>query len=147
MEKKRTDSVQNRFTAYLVAALGNKRISYIKRKIRQHEREQAQVDFLEKNHTDFDAQFHAYMMEKTATASGDWEILRELRALAESERLIKALGRLKERDRGILFARVFEELTFSELGEKFRLEPKQAEMAYYYILRKLRKELEGKNGF
>ncbi len=147
MEKKRTDSVQNRFTAYLVAALGNKRISYIKRKIRQHEREQAQVDFLEKSHTDFDAQFHAYMMEKTATASGDWEILRELRALAESERLIKALGRLKERDRGILFARVFEELTFSELGEKFRLEPKQAEMAYYYILRKLRKELEGKNGF
>ncbi len=147
MKDKNTDSVQNRFTAYLMAAVGNKRISYIERKIRQHEREQVQVDLLEKNHTDFDAQFHAYMMEKTATASGDWEILRELRALAESERLIKALGRLKERDRGILFARVFEELTFSELGEKFRMEPKQAEMAYYYILRKLRKELEGKNGF
>lgn len=147
MKEKQTDSVQNRFTAYLMAAVGNKRISYIERKIRQHEREQVQVDLLEKNHTDFDAQFHAYMMEKTASASGGMEILKELRALAESERLIKALGRLKERDRGILFARVFEELTFSEVGEKFQMEPKQAEMAYYYILRKLRKELEGKNGF
>ncbi len=145
MKDKNTDSVQNRFTAYLMAAVGNKRISYIERKMRQYEREQVQVDLLEKNHTDFDAQFHAYIMEKTA--SGNWEILKELRALAESERLIKALGRLKERDRSILFARVFEELTFSELAEKFRMEPKQAEMAYYYILRKLRKELEGKNGF
>lgn len=147
MKENHTDSTQNRFTAYLMAAVGNKRSSYIERKIRQREREQIQVDILERNHTDFDAQFHAYMMEKAALASGDWEILKELRALAESEQLIKALGRLKERDRGLLFARVFEELTFSEVGEKFRMEPKQAEMAYYYILRKLRKELEGKNGF
>ena len=29
MEKKQTDSVQNRFTAYLMAAVANKRISYI----------------------------------------------------------------------------------------------------------------------
>ena len=147
MKEKHTDSMQNRFTAYLMVAVGNKRISYIERKIRQHEREQVQVDLLEKNHTDFDAQFHAYMMEKTASTSGCRAILKDLWALAESERLIKALGRLKERDRGILFARVFEELTFSEVGEKFQMEPKQAEMAYYYILRKLRKELEGKNGF
>ena len=26
---------------------------------------------------------------------------------------------------------------FAELGERFRMEPKQAEMAYYYVLRKL----------
>lgn len=48
-----------------------------------------------------------------------------------------------------LFARVFGELTFEELGEKFDMKPKQAEMAFYYILRKLRKELEvsGKDEF
>lgn len=38
-----------------------------------------------------------------------------------------------------MFARVFGELDFAELGEKFGMEPKQAEMAYYYIIRKLRK--------
>lgn len=46
---------------------------------------------------------------------------------------------LKDRERRILFARVFGELDFAELGEKFGMEPKQAEMAYYYIIRKLRK--------
>lgn len=36
-----------------------------------------------------------------------------------------------------------------ELGEKFGMKPKQAEMAYYYVIRKLRKELEVelKHGF
>lgn len=80
LEKKQADSVQNRFTAYLMTAVVNKRISYMEQRNRQ-----------------------------------------------------------KERERGILFARVFGELDFMELGEKFGIEPKQAEMAYYYIIRKLRK--------
>ena len=61
--------------------------------------------------------------------------------MLESEKLIKAVRRLKERDRKHLFARVFGELSFTELGEKFGMKPKQAEMAYYYVIRKLRKEL------
>ena len=57
MEKKQTDSVQNRFTAYLMTAVVNKRISYMEQR--------------------------------------NWQ---------------------KERERGILFARVFGELDFTELA-------------------------------
>ena len=64
-----------------------------------------------------------------------------------SDRLAKAISHLKDCDRVLLFARVYGELTFAELGEKFQMEPKQAEMAYYYVLRKLRKELNGKDEF
>lgn len=39
MEKKQTDSVQNRFTAYLMATVANRRISYMKQRNRQKERE------------------------------------------------------------------------------------------------------------
>lgn len=46
-----------------------------------------------------------------------------------------------------MFARVYGELTFAQLGERFHMEPKQAEMAYYYVLRKLRKEMGGKDEF
>lgn len=67
--------------------------------------------------------------------------------LLESDRLVKAINRLKDRDRTLLFARVYGELTFAELGKQFQMEPKQAEMAYYYVLRKLRKELNGKDEF
>lgn len=66
--------------------------------------------------------------------------------MLESEKLFRAVNRLKERERKLLFARVFGELTFAELGSKFGMKPKQAEMAYYYVIRKLRKELEVRNG-
>ena len=77
----------------------------------------------------------------------DWKRFGELLTLLESDRLVKAINRLKDRDRILLFARVYGELTFAELGKQFQMEPKQAEMAYYYVLRKLRKELNGKDEF
>lgn len=64
--------------------------------------------------------------------------------MLESEKLFKAVNRLKEYERKLLFARIFGELTFAELGKKFGMKPKQAEMAYFYIIRKLRKGLEVK---
>ena len=111
------NSVQNRFTAYLVAAVTNQRIHYMERKRHLQNLEFVQNDLQEKNYLDFDTQYHDYLGEQT-------EFIME------------------ERDRKLLFARVFGELSFTELGEKFGMNPKQAEMAYYYIIRKLRKELE-----
>lgn len=136
------NSVQNRFTAYLVAAVTNQRIHYMERKRHLQNLEFVQNDLQEKNYLDFDTQYHDYLGEQTEFIMEDWERFQELLILLESEKLIKAVRRLKERDRKLLFARVFGELSFTELGEKFGMNPKQAEMAYYYIIRKLRKELE-----
>lgn len=142
MTEKNNDSVQNRFTAYLVAAVINKRIHYMEKQKKQYEREFSYMDMQEKNYSDFDIQFHDYIGEQTAFVLHDWERFEELLVMLESEKLLKAIDKLKERDRRLLFARVFGELTFTELGEKFDMKPKQAEMAYYYVIRKLRKELE-----
>jgi hypothetical protein len=38
--------------------------------------------------------------------------------------------------------RIFGELEFSEMGSLLGMSAKQAEMAYYYIIRKLRKQLK-----
>ena len=89
----------------------------------------------------------AYIGEHTDFIFKDWQRYGELLDLLESDRLAKAISRLKDRDREILFARVYGELTFAELGERFHMEPKQAEMAYYYVLRKLRKEMNGNDRF
>lgn len=142
LKNQNTDSVQNRFTAYLVAAITNKRIHYMGRKKHLWEQESVQNDVQEKNYFDFDRQYHDYIGEQTKFVMEDWERFPELLVLLESEKLFKAINKLKERDRKLLFARVFGELSFTELGEKFGMNPKQAEMAYYYIIRKLRKELE-----
>lgn len=140
------NSVQNRFTAYLVAAVTNQRIHYMERKKQQQKVEAIQSDLLEKNYLDFDTQYHDYIGEQTEFIMEDWERLEELLIMLESEKLFRAVNRLKERERKLLFARVFGELTFAELGSKFGMKPKQAEMAYYYVIRKLRKELEVRNG-
>ena len=110
-------------------------------------REFIQEDNLERNYTDFEEQYRAYIGEHTDFIFRDWQRYGELLDLLESDRLAKAISRLKDRDREILFARVYGELTFAELGERFHMEPKQAEMAYYYVLRKLRKEMNGNDRF
>lgn len=143
MEKKQTDSVQNRFTAYLMVAVTNKRISYIEQRNRKKEKEYIQVDLMEKNHVDFEAQYHAYLAEQSLLSYlGDveaWDNMLEI----DSVQLAKCIDRLSSRERKILFARVFGELDFKELGMKFGMEARQAEMAYYYIIRKLRKGMGG----
>ena len=143
------DSVQNRFSAYLVAAITNKRIRYMEKRKRLQRLESIQIELMGKNYLEFDMQYHDYIGDQTSFVFRDWERFEELLVLLESETLLKAIDRLKNRDRRILFARVFGELTFVELGEKFGMKPKQAEMAYYYVIRKLRKELEVelKHGF
>lgn len=144
MKEKYTDTVQNRFTAYLVAAVTNQRIHYMERKKFLKEMEAVQPDILEKKYSDFDEQYHGYIGEQTAFIMEDWERFEDLMVMLESEKLFKAVNRLKEYERKLLFARIFGELTFAELGKKFGMKPKQAEMAYFYIIRKLRKGLEVK---
>lgn len=126
MKEQYTDSVQNRFTAYLVAAVTNQRIYFMERKKRLQEAEAVQSVLLEKNYLDFDKQYHDYIREQTEFIMEDWEKLEELLVMLESEKLFKAVNLLKERERKLLFARVFGELTFAELGRKFDMKPKQA---------------------
>ena len=143
MQEISKDSVQNRFTAYLVAAVTNKRIRYMERRKKQKELETSS-DLLEKNYQDFDSQFREYQGEQTGFVLEDWERFQEFLERVESSDLEKSIGRLKEREKTLLFARVFGELSFDELGTLVGLQPKQAEMAYFYTIRKLRKELGAK---
>lgn len=144
MRENTTDSVQNRFTAYLVTAVVNKRTKYIAQKNKLQEKEYIYMDLLEKKYIGFEAQFQAYISEQSAINYDDWEKAQEMLSFIESDRLLRAIYRLKERDRQILFARVFGELTFTELAERFSMEPKQIEMSYYYVIRKIRKNMEDK---
>ena len=93
MKEKHTDSVQNRFTAYLVAAVGNTRKKYWERKYRLQGMDLAQEDLLERNYTDFDEQYRAYINEHTDFIFRDWQRYGELLARLESDHLAKAISR------------------------------------------------------
>lgn len=65
----------------------------------------------------------------------------------DNSKLVKALANLNRKEKNVIFARIIGELSFKEIGAMLNLKPKQAEMLYYYVLRKLRKELKNKNEF
>ena len=75
------------------------------------------MDLLEKNHVDFDAQYRTYMAEQSFLRYFGYGESSECMPEIDSIQLAKCINCLKDRERGILFARVFGELDFTELGE------------------------------
>lgn len=144
MKRQNTDSVQNRFTAYLIAAVVHQRMRYMEKKKLLLHREPILADQEIKKYLNFEKQYQGCLGEQRDFLLEDWEKFCEFVLALESDNLIRALNKLKDREHKLLFARIFGEMTFEELGRKFDMKPKQAEMSYYYILRKLRKELEVK---
>ena len=142
MRKQQKDSVQNRFTAYVVAALENRRMRYMEKKRRTMEREVVHEELLDKGYVNFDVQYHAYVSDREVLITENWTDLDTLTELLQTPQLIALIRGLKEKERKILYARVYGELSFQELGQIFHKTPHVMEMNYYYILRKLRKGLE-----
>lgn len=144
MKDRYTDAIQNRFTAYLQAAIANRKASYFGKRNRILAKEIVFEDQSYKSYLDFEIQYHDYQVEQSAFIVMDWERFEEFITTLESRGLFHALYGLKEKHKKILFARLFGELTFREIGEKFGMTEKQAEAVYFYIITKLRKEMEGK---
>lgn len=140
MKEKNENTVQNQFTAYLVMAVKNKRISYLERRYRLREREYTCEEITDSCIYSFESRFYEYMNRRVAEKHENPIVILEILKMAESGRIIKAVGKLKEEEQGLLFGRVFGGQSFKELGRMFGVSPKQAEMAYYYIIRKVRKE-------
>ena len=62
----------------------------------------------------------------------------------DNSHLVKAIKKLTEREQKILFAKVFKQSSYAEIGRSIGISEKQAEAIYHYAIRKLRKELEEK---
>ena len=86
---------------------------------------------------------YTYVSEREWQITKNWEETELLTELLQTPRLIRIVRKLHEHERKILYARIFGELSFEELGEIFHKTPYQMEMSYCYILRKLKKELGG----
>lgn len=142
MRGEKTQSLQNRFSAYVVAAVSNRRARYLENKNRNKQREYAVLEMLDRTYTDFSEEFNKYTMEQIMCESGEISKLEQIISLTQGQKMIYAFSCLKEREKALIFGRVFEELEFEELGKRHGISGKQAEMAYYYVIRKIRKRME-----
>ena len=115
MKRHNTDSVQNRFTAYLISALVHRRMRYMEKQKYLLQRETVLEDQEIKRYLDFEKQYQNFLGEQEDFVLEDWEKFREFMLVLESDNLMRALNKLKEREHKLLFARVFGEMTFEEI--------------------------------
>ena len=61
----------------------------------------------------------------------------------EDKRLIQAMHLLNEKEREVMYQRVFEERDFKEIGELNQMTEDQCKWMYYGAIRKIRRKMGG----
>lgn len=127
-EQSEAKILQNHFTGYLLSAIRCRKKDYLnkQRRVAGHE---VSADF----------------QEMALPDQSSLDLLEQLPVLMrlENTALLKAIERLKTLEQMILFARVLEECSYDEMAQKLGLRYKGASAAYYRVLQKLRRSLEG----
>lgn len=118
------DILQNQFTAFLASALKNRRLMYLRSRVRRLRREVIAEDLVF---------FYVETEEFNENLFSDSDALRH------------ALKELREKERFVLLARVIDEKSFDEIGTKLGIGYKGAAAIYYRTITKLRKLLGGDN--
>ena len=120
------EMLQNRFTAYLTAALQNCRYEYMEQLGNMHRGASMEEYVLDYAH---------YHLEDRL--SDDMVVTLSF----EDDNLFRALKALNERERRVFFGRVLDERSFEDLAQELGLSYKGAAAIYYRTIQKLRKEL------
>lgn len=135
-------STQNKFTAYLIVAINNTKARFLAKRASRWEQETPVYEYEEMKGYEFEDEFVRYMNEQIVELYKDIHRMQELLKLMDGSSLMKAVLKLSEREQSIVFARVFGQRSFKEIGAAFGMKEKQAEAIYYYSIRKVRREME-----
>ncbi len=116
--------VQNRFTAYLKVAIAHQKAKYL---IRLSEQRNLELSYDE----------HAEILNNLQTGNEDTYFQDEI----EDEQLCRALNKLKERDRRIVFQRAVSGESFVKIAMDMGLKYVTVKAIYRRTLEKIRKEM------
>ena len=122
------NALQNQFTAYLITAVRNRRITYLRRLSQRLGCEQSleSEDLLERVPSNVD-----FMLNLT--------LLQQI----ENEQLHDALKQIRERERYIFLSRALEERTFEELAGELDMSYGAVAMTYYRTIARIKKAMGG----
>ena len=109
--------IQNKFTAYLITAVANRKAAYMN-KLKAHRRA---MEFLER-------------------CGAEVETYAEF---IENPLLLQALLQIKDWERHILLARLLDERSFIELSKNLGVSYKAVSNSYYRLILKLRRMMKG----
>ena len=125
------EELQIRFTGYLIQAVRRTQRDYLRALCKYGENEILTEVFCAVSQT-----LEQEVMERLPL----WEKI-------ESSALLYALKQLDERERYVFLARVLDKRPFDVIGVQLGLSYKGAAAVYYRVIRKLKKSIEGVNGY
>ena len=125
------EELQIRFTGYLIQAVRRTQRDYLRALCKYGENEILTEVFCAVSQT-----LEQEVMERLPL----WENI-------ESGALLYALKQLDERERYVFLARVLDKRPFDVIGVQLGLSYKGAAAVYYRVIRKLKKSIEGVNGY
>ena len=125
------EELQIRFTGYLIQAVRRTQRDYLRALCKYGENEILTEVFCAVSQT-----LEQEVMERLPL----WEKI-------ESGALLYALKQLDERERYVFLARVLDKRPFDVIGMQLGLSYKGAAAVYYRAIRKLKKSIEGVNGY
>lgn len=125
------EELQIRFTGYLIQAVRRTQRDYLRALCKYGENEILTEVFCAVSQT-----LEQEVMERLPL----WENI-------ESGALLYALKQLDERERYVFLARVLDKRPFDVIGVQLGLSYKGAAAVYYRAIRKLKKSIEGVNGY
>ena len=125
------EELQIRFTGYLIQAVRRTQRDYLRALCKYGENEILTEVFCAVSQT-----LEQEVMERLPL----WEKI-------ESSALLYALKQLDERERYVFLARVLDKRPFDVIGVQLGLSYKGAAAVYYRAIRKLKKSIEGVNGY
>lgn len=128
------EDIKNHFTGYLKAALIYERKAYFEKREKWSERVILEDTIEEKEGSSFEEQIFEYQEIMGRNGVNEWK------SVMRDQSLIWRLERLKEKEQDIVFQRIFLEHSFNQIGKKWNMTEKQAQQAYYYAIRKMRRQ-------
>lgn len=126
--------MKSHFTGYLQAALKYERSAYFNKKQEWAGRVVLDEMIDERESEEFEEQLLEYLEERGRKGVGEWK------KSIQDEDLVRRLERLKEKEQDIVFRRTFLGHSFARIGEAWQMTEKQAQQAYYYAIRKMRRQ-------
>lgn len=120
--KSKEDICQNQFTAYVLLAVKRKRQAYIKKKIRDKEKQTK----TEKE------------LSKLGIEGGDVWIGLDI----QNEELVDAMQQLKPKEHVIVVEYVLKRKSFREIAQEMKLTERTVASLYYRSIKKLRTKME-----
>lgn len=139
MKRTNDDSVKFCFTKYVKTALMRGRKDYIN-KMQKIERQEEMMESALVYEKTRDSEWHTMNLEEANHIPWSSEEMKEYLSDQVSDQMWKALSVLTEKELLIVYAKVFRQLSFKEIGKKLGIEWKKVASLYSYARKKMKKE-------